>query len=124
MSSGGFCRSQSENKRSQRENKRKRKDRQILGSCQKAEKTVEHASNSDFVVDALQTVPNDLEKRLEELKIRGRVETIQITASLRLESLKDEAIRCLSDFSEEPPVRTDEKNPYRVKIIDFKTHEK
>ena len=39
----GFCHFS----RQQRENKRKQKDRQILGSCQRAEKTVEHESDSD-----------------------------------------------------------------------------
>ena len=32
-----------------------------------------------IVVDRLGTVAKDFEKRLEELKIRGRIETIQIT---------------------------------------------
>ena len=33
-----------------------------------------------IVVGALVTVPKSLEKRMEELKIRGRIETIQTTA--------------------------------------------
>ena len=36
-----------------------------------------------IVVGALGTVPKGLEKMLEELEIRGRIETIQITALLR-----------------------------------------
>ena len=37
-----------------------------------------------IVVGALGTVHKDLEKRLEKLEIRGRIETIQTTALLRL----------------------------------------
>ena len=36
-----------------------------------------------LAVDALETVPKVLERRLEELEIKGRIETIQITALLR-----------------------------------------
>ena len=36
-----------------------------------------------IVVGALGTVPINLEKRLEELEIRGRIETIQTTALLQ-----------------------------------------
>ena len=36
-----------------------------------------------IIVGALGTVPINLEKRLEDLEIRGRIETIQTTALLR-----------------------------------------
>ena len=36
-----------------------------------------------IVIGALGTVPKGLEKRLGELKIKGRIETIQILALLR-----------------------------------------
>ena len=36
-----------------------------------------------IVFDVLGMVPKGLEKRLEELEIRGRIETIQTTAVLR-----------------------------------------
>ena len=35
------------------------------------------------VVGVLGTVPKDLERRIEELEIRGRIDTIQTTALLR-----------------------------------------
>ena len=37
-----------------------------------------------IVVGALGTVPRGLEKRLEKLEIRGRIETLQTTVLLRL----------------------------------------
>ena len=43
MSSIGFCGSSG----SQSQNKRKEKDRQVFGSCQRAEKVVEHEGDSD-----------------------------------------------------------------------------
>ena len=36
-----------------------------------------------IVVGALGTIPKSLEKRLEDLEIRGRIETIQTTALLQ-----------------------------------------
>ena len=36
-----------------------------------------------IAADTLETVTKNLEKRLEELEIRGRIETIQTTALLR-----------------------------------------
>ena len=48
--------------------------------CQKAEKVVETESEIVIltVIGALGTVLKGEEKRLEELEIRGRIETIQI----------------------------------------------
>ena len=63
-----------------RENKRKQKVRQIPGSCQKAEEKKlcnMKLTVTPVVVCALGTVPKGLEKRLVELKIRRRNETIQ-----------------------------------------------
>ena len=45
---------------------------------------MKHEGNGDIVVVALGTVPKNLEKRLDELQIRRRIETIQTTSLLRL----------------------------------------
>ena len=57
-----------------------------------------------------------LVKRLEELKIRGRVETIQTTASLRVAGIFRRVLEtCHSDFSEKPSVKTGGKNLQGIK---------
>ena len=65
------------------------------------------------VIGALGMVPKGLRKRLEELEISGRIETIQTTAlrSARIEEFRrPEKIYCHSDCNERPPVKTSEKN--------------
>ena len=62
--------------------KKKKKMRLILGSCLRAEKSVEHERIGDKNC-AFGTVRNVLEKRLKELKIRGKIVTSQITALLK-----------------------------------------
>ena len=37
-----------------------------------------------LMIGVLGTVPKDLERELEQLKLRGRIETIQTTSLLRL----------------------------------------
>ena len=63
-------------------------------------------------VDALGIVPKDLERRLEELDIRGTMKTIQTTAPSRL-ARRLEEICGFSDSGEKPSVYT--KNSQRVK---------
>ena len=59
------------------ENERKQK---ILGSCQVAKNQREmRVSVIPFADGALETVPKDLRRRLEELEIGGRIETTQIS---------------------------------------------
>ena len=59
-------------------------------------------------VGALGTVPINLEKRLEDLEIRGRIETIQTTALLqsarilRRDLTRPDETCCHSDPSENP----------------------
>ena len=45
-----------------RENERKLKDRQMLGSFQRAEKAVEHEVDIALVVNALETAPKSLKR--------------------------------------------------------------
>ena len=40
-----------------------------------------------IVADALKMIPKGLEKRLEELEIRYRIETVQTTALMRLAAI-------------------------------------
>ena len=64
-----------------------------------------------------------LERRREELEIRGRIDTIQSTALLRsakilgrvLDSWSPEETCCLSVSSERPPIKTGVKNSQVVK---------
>ena len=64
-------------------------------------------------VDALRMVPKRLKRKLEEVEIRGRIETIQTAALLRscLSTLyldmsrRTEATFSHSDSSERPPVK-------------------
>ena len=41
-----------------------------------------HESDNDTIIKALRTVTKNLEKRFKDLKIRGRINTIQTTALL------------------------------------------
>ena len=68
------------------ENKRKQKDWQILNLARELKKKQRNMNVTviPIVFGALGTVFKVLEKRREDLKIRGRLETIQTTALLRL----------------------------------------
>ena len=56
-----------------------RKDKQILGSCKRAEKAVEHEGNSDTNSNwCTGNGHQELGKILEELEIKDEIETIQI----------------------------------------------
>ena len=64
-----------------------------------------------IVVGALGTAPKKLERRLEQLEIRGRMETFLITALLRSPRilrrvLENEKICCHSNSSQSPPANT------------------
>ena len=75
----GFCRSNGP----QIENKRKRKHKQVLGSCQRNKKMRNlRMTMIPKVFGALGTVSKGLEKRLEELKIKGRILNLQTAALL------------------------------------------
>ena len=67
------------------------------------------------VFGTLGTISKCLEKKLEELKIRGRIKTIWTTALLRTaryleECRKPEEIYCYLDSSEKPQIKTGVKN--------------
>ena len=64
---------------SEQREKIKKTKREIFGSCQKAEKSKTHES----LTDALGMVFKDIERRQEELEIRGRTKNIQTIALLR-----------------------------------------
>ena len=75
-------------------NQRKRKERQVLGPCQKIEKTMEHEGGGDTNctwctrnntqrLGAFGTITKGLLKGLDDLKVGGRVVTIQTKALLR-----------------------------------------
>ena len=53
-----------------------------IKESEKLDKYLEH--KNDCVIGALGTVPKGLDKRLEELEIRGRIETVQTTILRRL----------------------------------------
>ena len=69
----------------QGENKRKRSDRQILETFQRELKKLWNMKLTvmPIVLGALGSASEDLEKRLERLEIRGRIETILTIALLR-----------------------------------------
>ena len=60
------------------------KDKQELESYQRAEEAVNHESGGDI---NFRTMLKILEKRLDKLEIRERIETIQATALLRSATL-------------------------------------
>ena len=69
------------------------------------------------VIYAFGTVTKGLLKGLEDLEIRGRMETIQTNTLLgtaREESRRLEEICCRSNSSEKPSVKIDVKNSQRV----------
>ena len=56
----------------------------MLGLCQRAEKLLDIKVTAILIVSGtLRTVPKGLEKRLEELEIKGTTEAIQTTALLK-----------------------------------------
>ena len=57
--------------------------RQILGSCQKVEKAMAHEGDRDTESSTLGTVCKGLKGGLEEMKIIGRIKTIQTTTVLK-----------------------------------------
>ena len=64
------------------------------------------------MIDALGAVTKGLLKGLENLEIRGRVETIQTTALLKLERILRRVLEtcCHLNFSEKPSANADMKN--------------
>ena len=76
-----------------------------------------------IVTGALGKIPKDLVRELEGLEIRGRVETIQITAFFLdrpgycEESWKLEEDCCLSDFTERPSANAGVKNSLGIIMI-------
>ena len=67
----------------QSENQGKRKERQILRSCQRTEKVVEHKDDGNTNCNYVGTFLKGLKRGPEELEIGGRAEIIQTTAFLR-----------------------------------------
>ena len=63
-------------------------------------------------IGSLRIVHKILKKRLEELEIRGRTETIKTTALLRLAGILRKVLEtcCHLDSCEKAPVKTDVKN--------------
>ena len=59
---------------------------------------------------SLGTVPKGLLKRLADLEIRGRVETIQTTTLLRTARILRRVLETEGDFSERPSAKTDVKS--------------
>ena len=75
-----------------------------------------------IVVCALGMVFKGLERKLDELEIRGRIETIQITALLRMSEYCDKSWRTeetsgQSESSERPPANTGAKNARAMKLL-------
>ena len=105
---------------SQRERERKQKVGHIPGPCQRAEKIVGHMVDRGTNCSWVQgTVSKVLEKKLTELSFSERIETVQITALVKLAKILrrvwwSEEIWCHSDFNEKATVRDDVKN---LKII-------
>ena len=72
-----------------------------------------------IVVGTLGMVPKGLEKRLEEVEIRGRIEIIQTTALLKLARILKRVLEtcCHSNSSRHEPVRAGVKNSQGIIII-------
>ena len=72
-----------------------------------------------IVIGALETTPKSLLGGLEDLEIRGRVETIQTMALLRLTKILRRVLEtcCHSDSSERPSANVGVKNSPGVIII-------
>ena len=71
-----------------------------------------------IIIGALGTVTEGLSKRLDELEIRGGVETIYTTTLLRSTRILRRVLEtcCHSNFSERPSADADVKNSQRVNI--------
>ena len=75
------------------------------------------------VIGALGTIPKRLVKRLEDLEITGRVETIQTTALLRLAKILKKKSRglevtyCHTNSCEKPSANAGVKNSQKSKIM-------
>ena len=67
-----------------------------------------------IVVGAFGMLPKGLEKRLEELEIRGRIKTIQITGLLNTHKRPEETY-CHLDSYKRPLAKTSLKNLQEVK---------
>ena len=65
-----------------------------------------------IVIGAFGTITKGLLKGLEDLEVEGRVETIQITALLRIERILRGVLEtcCHSNSSERPSANVDVKN--------------
>ena len=72
-----------------------------------------------IIIDALGTVTKGLIKGLEDLEIKGRVETIQTTVLLRSARILRRVLEtcCHSDSRERPSANADVKNSHGVIII-------
>ena len=66
-----------------------------------------------IVVGGLRRVPRGLEKRLEKLMIKRRIETMQTTAVLKSARIIKRVLETCKDLLS--PVKTCMKNSYRVK---------
>ena len=90
---------------------RKRKERQVLGSCQRTKKLlIMIETEIPLVIDAFGTVLKGLERRLKELEIGGRAKTIQTTALLKINQNTEKVFRkfeetCFHSYSGERPQR-------------------
>ena len=68
-----------------------------------------------FVIGALRTIPKGFAKRLKDLEIRGKVETIKTTEYWE-ESWRLEETCCHSNFNEKPSANAGVKNSQRSKV--------
>ena len=102
---------------SQSENERKRKNEQIFGLYQRILKNCRTVTS--IVVGAHETVPRNLEKRLEELETRERIETIKTTVLLRWVRILRRVLETTGDSSERQRANTCVKIFTRSKIIIF-----
>ena len=77
-----------------------------------------------IIIGAHVTITKGLIQGPEDLEIRGRVETIQTTASSRSAIIYRRVLKtcCHSNSSEWPPSNADKNNPQRVIIIVIKKY--
>ena len=117
LSSSGFYHSS----RSTGEDKRKQKERQILRPCQRTKKQWNmRMTVIQIVVHALGLVPKCLEKKLEKLRIKGRIKTIQTTTLNSQKSPGDlRKLAVTSEISERTPTDAGVKNSQGVKLLCF-----
>ena len=62
---------------------KKKKKSKYLDLARKLKRTLKYEGDSNTNHSALEMIPKGLEKRLEELEIRGRIKTIQTAVVLR-----------------------------------------